>query len=118
MRLDMAACTIADKCRHASRHTWNDGHAEAYADRLSHSESHRHYWSTLQRLGTVPPDVEDERPPRGRVALDMNTKRFALYADRCILNRIDVLSEIINTMCLPELQTIVGSDGPFGHYQC
>jgi len=92
--------------------------AEPYGDCLGHEESHDHYWSVQQGLGNVPQDVEYYEHPRGRVVYNTKTKRFALYADRCILKQQSLVGRIMGAMCLPSSQTDVGTDGPGGHYKC
>lgn len=92
--------------------------AESYGDCLTHRNSHIDYWTGQQRLGVVPRDVEYEEPPRGRVVFNRKTKRFALYADRCILKREPVVKQIIKTMCLPAGKFDVSTDGSDGHYKC
>jgi hypothetical protein len=90
---------------------------EPYGDCLGHEESHDHYWAAQQLLGTVPHDIEYYEHPRGRVVYNTKTKRFALYADRCILKQ-PVVSRIMEAMYLPASQTDVGTDGPGGQYKC
>lgn len=92
--------------------------AEPYGDCLGHKESHDHYWTAQQLLGTVPRDFEYYEHPRGRVVYNTKTQRFALYADRCILKRKPMVSRIMKAMCLPTSHTDVGTDGPYGHYKC
>jgi len=92
--------------------------AEPYGDCLGYRESHYNYWAVQQRLGTVPCDMEYEESPRGRVVFNTKTKRFALYADRCILKQKLVVNQIMRAMRLPASQTNVGTDGQFGHYKC
>jgi hypothetical protein len=92
--------------------------AEPYGDCLGHRKSHYNYWTAQQRLGTVPCDMEYEESPRGRVIFNTKTKRFALYADRCILEQNLVVNQIMRAMSLPASQTKVGTDGHFGHYKC
>jgi hypothetical protein len=62
--------------------------------------------------------MEYEESPRGRVIFNTKTKRFALYADRCILEQNLVVNQIMRAMSLPASQTKVGTDGHFGHYKC
>lgn len=92
--------------------------AEPYGDCLTHGNSHIDFWTVQQGLGTVSRHIEYEEYPRGRVVFNTRTKRFTLYADRCILARKSVVSEIKKTMHLPNGQTDVMTDGPLGHYRC
>src|ERR1700689_2604442 len=72
--------------------------AEPYGDCLGHRTSHIDYWTAQQSLRTVPPDLEYEEPPRGRVVYNTKTQRFAVYADRCILKNKSVVRSIMKTM--------------------
>ena len=92
--------------------------AEPYGDCLDHPTSHDDFWAEQQRLGTVPRDMEYEESPRGRVVYNRKTKRFALYADRCILKRKYVVQQIMKAMHLSAKQADVTTDGPDGHYRC
>ena len=92
--------------------------AEAGGDWLNHARGHYDYWTRQQRQKLVPHDVEFEEPPRGRCVFNVKTKRFTLYADRCILKRKSVVIQIMKAMCLPARQTDVTTDGHDGHYRC
>ena len=89
--------------------------AEAYGDHLGHAASHVDYWAELQRKGLVPPEVEYEEPPRGRVGYDKREERFWLRADRCILKKKALVSRILRVMNLPSSNTQTEKDD---HYQC
>ena len=92
--------------------------AEAGGDWLNHPTSHDNYWTKQQRRGVVPRDMEYEESPRGRVVYNRKTRRFALYADRCILKRKSAVKQIMKAMHLLASQTDVTTDGPDGHYKC
>jgi hypothetical protein len=85
---------------------------------IDHPTGHTDHWDELQRRGVVPCDIDYEEPPRGRVLFKKKGGRFALYADRCILDRKSVVKQIMKAMRLPAGLTDVGSDGNFGHYKC
>ena len=89
--------------------------AESYGDALGHTTSHIDYWTRLQRTGAVPPEVEYEEPPRGRVVYDQREQRFHLLADKCILGRRDVVGRIMDGLHLPPGKTTEGRDE---HYRC
>lgn len=89
--------------------------AERYGECRNHARGHLEHWTELQRLRTVPADVEYEEPPRGRVVYDSTHERFVLYADRCILSKKAVLEQIIVALLLPSEQTTTSSDL---HYRC
>lgn len=59
--------------------------AEPYGDCLTHPHGHIDQWETLQTKGTVPPFIDYEESPRGRVTYNRKTARFTLLVDRCIL---------------------------------
>ena len=92
--------------------------AEASGDWLDHSMSHDEFWTAQQRVGAVPLEIEYLEPPRGRVLFNTKTKRYMLYADRCILKKKFAVKQIIKAMHLPSKQTDVATDGPEGHYRC
>jgi hypothetical protein len=89
--------------------------AEAYGAHLGHAASHVDYWAELQRKGLVPPEVEYEEPPRGRVGYDKREGRFWLRADRCILKKTALVGRIMKVMNLPSSKTQTENDD---HYQC
>jgi hypothetical protein len=89
--------------------------AEPYGGHLGHPTSHIDYWTKLQREGVVPPEVEYEEPPRGRVGYDNREQRFWLRADRCILKKKALVSRIMKAMNLPSSNTRMENDD---HYQC
>ena len=89
--------------------------AEEYGNCLTHPTSHIDHWRRLQQAGTVPPDIEYEEHPRGRVVLNTKTERFTIYADRCILNRQSVVSRILKAVHLEAGETDLKTDD---HYRC
>ena len=92
--------------------------ADPYGDCLTHRNSHIDFWTEQQRIGALPRDVEYEEAPRGRIVFDTKTKRFALYADRCILKRRDVVSQIMKGMGLKANQTDAVTDEHYRCYRC
>jgi hypothetical protein len=88
--------------------------AGRYANSAIHEPNHLDYWSQLVRSGDVP-DVEYEEPPRGRVAYNRKTGKYTLLADRCILGRKSLVSQILSRMHLPPKDTETGTDS---HYRC
>jgi hypothetical protein len=89
--------------------------AEPYGDSLGHATGHIDYWSALQERGVVPPDVEYEEPPRGRVGYDKREEQFFIRADNCILLRPELVERIMGKLNLPPDKTSVGGDE---HYRC
>jgi hypothetical protein len=88
--------------------------AEPYGNHLTHPRSHNDVWEEYQRIGKVPADVGYDEPPRGRAMFDRTTETFTLLADRCILSRRDLLTQIKSELNLPRA-TKIGTDG---HYRC
>lgn len=88
---------------------------EPYGSAMTHPTSHIDHWTRLQRRRVVPVDIEYEQPPRGRVVFDGRKQQFSLLADRCILERRDVVSELMKAMHLPADKTTEGRDE---HYRC
>jgi hypothetical protein len=88
--------------------------AEVLGDFRIHPGNHISVWEQWRLARKVPPELEYEEYPRGRVAFDSNSKVFSLLADRCILGRRDILAKIIKQMRLPR-NTSVGTDP---HYRC
>jgi len=91
---------------------------ERFGDFLSHPQSHLDHWTEMQLRGEVPHGIKYEKPPRGRVAYNVKTKRFEFYADRCILKKDLVVKRIIAAMCLPVTLTDTSTGGAWGHYRC
>jgi hypothetical protein len=88
--------------------------AEAYSTASTHPTSHIDYWTRLQRTGAVPPEVEYEELPRGRVVFDGREQRFTLYADVCILRKKSVVKKLLRLLHLPD-DTALSTDR---HYRC
>jgi hypothetical protein len=87
---------------------------ETYGDHVGHAASHIDYWAELQRNRLVPPEVEYEENPRGRVGYDKREERFWLRADSCILKKKALLNRIMKVMRLPP-ETKTETDP---HYCC
>ena len=87
---------------------------EQYGDHLNYPGSHIHVWEQWRQVGKAPAESEYEEFARGRVMCDTKAKRFTLLADRCILNRKELIAEIKKALCLPK-QTSLGTDS---HYRC
>ena len=88
--------------------------AEPYGEFRNDPRSHEQYWGDLQRDGIVPPGMEYEEPPRGRVIYNTPNQRFTLLADRCILQNARVVGEILRRLRLPK-DTLTQTDS---HYRC
>jgi hypothetical protein len=88
--------------------------AGRYGDSATHERGHIVYWAELVKDGLVP-DSEYEEYPRGRVSYDTKARKFTLLADRCILNKKNVVRNILLQMNLPVRGTKVNTDS---HYRC
>lgn len=88
--------------------------AEHYGDIRIHSRNHISVWEQLRSAKAVPPELEYEEPPRGRVMYDVKKGRFSILADRCILRRRKIVATIKKEMHLPR-----GTDTATDyHYRC
>ena len=90
------------------------GEAEA-GGRYLNAPAHEGYWDQLRRRRAVPPEMEYDEPPRGRVVYDTIADRFHLYADRCILADKKRIEEIIAQLRLAEQRIKIAPDL---HYRC
>jgi hypothetical protein len=87
--------------------------AGTYADCKIHEGDHIQYWEKLLRSGAVP-ESEYEEYPRGRVAFNIKTEQFMIYADKCILGRKSIVATIKRELHLPKGTKTV----PDSHYRC
>jgi hypothetical protein len=85
-----------------------------YGDSAIHERDHISYWAELVKTGSVP-DSEYERFPRGRVSYNEKAGKYTLLADKCILRRKRVVSQILSRLHLPPKDTETGTDS---HYRC
>jgi len=90
-------------------------HAETYGECLGHAKGHFEYWTELQHAGVISQNTEYEDPPRGRVVFNVRTRKYILYADKCIRKKSKVVRKILRDFGLPEDGTILSSDE---HYRC
>ena len=88
--------------------------AGRFGDFAIHEHDHISYWAELVKRKRVP-ESEYEQYPRGRVAYNTKTAKFLFLADRCILSRKSVVSEILSRLHLPPKDTETGTDS---HYRC
>ena len=87
---------------------------EACSGYRDHPGRHIDVWELLQRQGKAPHESEYEEYPRGRVIYDAAAGAFTLYADKCILDRKDLIAQIKEELHLPR-DTKTGTDP---HYRC
>jgi hypothetical protein len=71
----------------------------------------------MERRGEVPRDTDYEEHPRGRVNFNTRTQKFTLFADRCILQKKDVVKELMRVMHLPS-DTALSTDEHYRCYRC
>lgn len=88
--------------------------AEQYGNRITHPRSHIDVWTKLELNGQVPPGSEYDEYPRGRVTQDISSGEFNILADRCILNRKNLVAVVRNALNLPKKAKL--STDP--HYKC
>jgi hypothetical protein len=79
--------------------------AEEHGDFKVHPGDHHTVWEQFQQDGSVPPEMEYEEAPRGRVVYNTQAQRFSLLADRCVLIGKSIVSKIMRTMNLPGKNT-------------
>jgi hypothetical protein len=65
------------------------------------SVGHAEYWRRLKEAGATPKYMRYEACPRGRVKYDEASRRFTLFADRCIIMDKRLVSAIMNEFNLP-----------------
>src|SRR5208283_6219166 len=67
----------------------------------THNLGHPEYWEQLQGIGAVPRDMAYDMVARGRANYEETSRRFTLFADRCILRNKRLVSSIMSKLCLP-----------------
>jgi hypothetical protein len=87
-----------------------------YGALKTHEKGHPDFWAELQQKCRVPHDEEYDEVPRGRVTYDTRRQVYLLFLDRCIRNRPETVSKIMEILHLPPSPaTEMLSDS---HYQC
>ncbi len=95
--------------------------AEKTVDFIDHPRSHHEFWEALQEASISEAIIHEltrrdyDYYPRGRVLYSINNDMFIIYLDKCIINRKDLVEEIVKRMNLPEGKYKVMPDF---HYQC
>lgn len=79
-------------------------------DLAFHELEHEHWWALLVNGGDTPNAGYTEFP-RGRVSFGRRRGRFALLADRCILENKSVVKAILSGFHLPPRRTKIATDG-------
>jgi|ERR1035438_2798754 hypothetical protein len=102
-----------------NNHLWIDStpvdKAETHGDHKGHEGGHDTFWARLQLIGSVPPHVEYDEVPRGRVGYNVKTRTYHLFLDNCILKNKHMVDKILSVMNLPPEGTEIGLDS---HYEC
>ena len=80
----------------------------------TYSVGHAEYWRRLKDGGAIPKDMPYEECPRRRVNYDEASRRFTLFADRCIIMDKRPVSAIMNELNLPMGTRGLADD----HYRC
>ena len=75
---------------------------------------HPDYWQCLQEGGAVPRDMPYDMFSRGRVNYEDASRKFTLFADRCIIRNNRLVSSIMSQLCLPRGTRVLADD----HYRC
>src|SRR5450755_2941299 len=91
---------------------------ERDGDILSFPQSHIAHWATLHKSKYVPFDSDYKKYPRGRVVFDLRSRRFKIFADYCILEKKEILHQIIRLMRLPHRQTDALPDDDYSCERC
>ena len=92
--------------------------AEPYGDHLTHPRSHIEVWTELLQAGKAPHESEYEEFPRGRVMHCPASGEYTILADRCILERKDLIARIEETLHLPHARTKTDADPHYRCYRC
>jgi hypothetical protein len=88
--------------------------AEPYGDHMTHPRSHVNVWERFELSGRVLRGSEYEEHPRGRVMFDTTNESFTILADKCILNRKDMIAQIKKALHLSK-KVKLDTDS---HYRC
>jgi hypothetical protein len=80
----------------------------------TYAVDHPDYWGRLQVVGAVPKDMPYDDAPRGRVDYEDASRRFTVFADRCIIKNKRLVSKIMNELSLPKETRVLPDD----HYRC
>ena len=86
-------------------------------DYVIHEGDHQRYWKQLVNQGAVPRTAYEEYP-RGRVSYDGKSRKFMLFADRCILHKKNLVAVIFSRMHLPARGTEMGTDSLYRCRRC
>jgi hypothetical protein len=76
---------------------------------------HGTIWGIYQRADVIPKDQKYDDIPRGRVTYLIESRKYVITADRCILSNPSAIAKIKSDMNLPYENTLVEDDE---HYRC
>ncbi len=88
--------------------------ASPYGSNVTHPADHTDLWEVWQHSGRAPQFSPYEEYPRGRTIHSLRTGEVTIFADRCIIERKDIVKQIKEALHLPEI-TEIGTDP---HYRC
>ncbi|HEV2397467.1 MAG TPA: hypothetical protein VGS27_11040 [Candidatus Sulfotelmatobacter sp.] len=88
--------------------------SEQGSDYRDYPHSHINIWEQWQRIGKAPAESEYDEYPRGRITSNARANTFTLFADKCILDRKELINRIKKELHLPK-QTSLDRDQ---HYRC
>ena len=89
--------------------------AELCAGFVNYPRSHEEYWRKLQDDSLAPQDEDYVSTPRGRSVFSVQSGRYLLFLDRCILRKPKLVREICRRLNLPIRCLQISSDD---HYRC
>jgi len=95
------------------------GEAERSGEFVNHPNGHFDFWEELSAKDSPIYNITKGKDydffSRGRVVYSLDEDIYYFYADKCIIDRKDLIKEIVKRMNLPKGKYKVISDF---HYQC
>lgn len=91
--------------------------AAPYGSKVTHPADHIDLWEVWKRSGRAPQGSEYEEYPRGRTIHSLASGEVTIFADRCILERKDIVKQIKQALHLPE-KTSLDVDQHYRCYRC
>jgi hypothetical protein len=88
--------------------------AVPYGSSVTHPADHIDLWEVWKRNGRAPEGSEYEEYPRGRTIHALASGEVTIYADRCILQRKEIIEQIRKALHLPKGCKVDTDE----HYRC
>lgn len=88
--------------------------AVPYGSRITHPADHIDLWEVWKRNGRAPESSEYEEYPRGRTIHALASGEVTIFADRCIIERKDIVEQIRKALHLPKKSKVDTDE----HYRC